>query len=166
MPAGAPLVPIYFWQGALGRRQRLNLWSLVTRGPSIGRSEPERYRRRRGCRRRRRSVAGQNELRRHLRAIHVPGGVIDLGETIDKAAIREVAEETGVTAKPLGVCGLRSRVDGSKTDNYVLLLMMPESGIPRSNGKENDDARYFSLEELDAPEVHDLCTYVGGMALP
>jgi 8-oxo-dGTP pyrophosphatase MutT (NUDIX family) len=36
-----------------------------------------------------------------------PGGLVDQGETIEKAAIREVLEETGIHTHFLGMFGFR-----------------------------------------------------------
>lgn len=94
-----------------------------------------------------------------------PGGLLEPGETLDHAVVREVLEETGVEAEPLGVCGLRTRFDGSNTDTYVLFLLRPLRGTPRPHGRENDDARYFSEAELDRPDVTDLSAYLGRLAL-
>lgn len=36
-----------------------------------------------------------------------PGGLVDEGETIESAAVREVWEETGIKAAYIGVMGFR-----------------------------------------------------------
>src|SRR5436190_12687542 len=35
-----------------------------------------------------------------------PGGVLELGETVAEGAMRELAEETGIVAKPAGILDL------------------------------------------------------------
>lgn len=95
----------------------------------------------------------------------LPGGIVDPGETLDDAVVREVLEETGVTARPLGILGVRTRVDGLDNDTYVMFLLEPVSGEPRSDGYENEDARYFTLAELDAADVTELSRSMGKKAL-
>jgi 8-oxo-dGTP diphosphatase len=94
----------------------------------------------------------------------LPGGIVEPGETLDVAVVREVLEETGVTARALGICGLRSRYDGTNNDTYVLWLLEPVAGYPVSDGRENEDARYFSPAELDRDDVTDLSAYFGRLA--
>ena len=78
----------------------------------------------------------------------LPGGVMDPGETLDTAVAREVLEETGVIAEPVGVIGMRSYHDLHRTDTYVLWLLEHRSGEPRPDGRENDEVGYFTLDEL------------------
>jgi 8-oxo-dGTP diphosphatase len=95
----------------------------------------------------------------------LPGGIVDPGETLDCAVVREIEEEAGVLARPLGICGLRTRCDDQDNDTYVLFLLEAVSGEPRADGHENDEARYFSLAELDREDVTDLSAYFGRLAL-
>jgi ADP-ribose pyrophosphatase YjhB (NUDIX family) len=95
----------------------------------------------------------------------LPGGIVDPGETLDTAIVREVEEETGVRARPLGICGLRTRFDERNNDTYVMFLLETVSGEPHPDGHENDEARYFSLGELDRDDVTDLSAYFGRLAL-
>jgi 8-oxo-dGTP diphosphatase len=78
----------------------------------------------------------------------LPGGLLDAGEALDVAAAREVREETGVEARPLGIVGIRSRVDGSNNDTYILWLLEPVSGEPHPDGHECDDCRYLTFDEI------------------
>ena len=94
-----------------------------------------------------------------------PSGLIDPGETLDAAVEREVREETGVSARALGVCALRTHHDGPNNDTYVMFLLAPAEGTPTAHGRENDDARYFTLADLDRDDVTDLSAYMGRLAL-
>jgi 8-oxo-dGTP pyrophosphatase MutT (NUDIX family) len=95
----------------------------------------------------------------------LPGGLVEPGETLDRAVEREVYEETGVVASSRGICGVRSRFDGRRNDTYVIFLLDVVDGAPRSDGRENDEARYFSLDDLEDPIVTDLSAYFGRLAL-
>ncbi len=83
----------------------------------------------------------------------VPGGFIEPDETIEAAVVREVAEEAGVQAEVIGVLGIRSRYNPDNGNSiYVVLLLRPISGEPTPDGHEVDQARYFTLEEIQALE--------------
>jgi len=81
----------------------------------------------------------------------LPGGFIEPDETIEQAVVREVHEETGVTAEVDAVLGLRSRYD-PETGNgiYIVLVLRPIDGEPTADGYEVDQAGYFNLEQIRA----------------
>jgi len=82
-----------------------------------------------------------------------PGGLVEPGETLDQAVVREVAEETGIQASVRGIVGVRTRGDGPRSDTYVMFLLDWLAGEPQPDGQEIDEARFFTREELDDPRA-------------
>jgi len=83
----------------------------------------------------------------------LPGGRLERGETTVVAALRELAEETGVQAQLLGlvdvVDGLfTSRTTGETTRHYVMIDYAARwvSGEPVA-GDDAAEARFVSLDE-------------------
>lgn len=93
----------------------------------------------------------------------LPGGVVESGETMDATVVREVREETGVEARPVGIIGVNSIVYEGETHTYVLWLMEPVGGEPLADGSEVDHCCYLSFDEIDArKDVAYLVKYVSG----
>ena len=83
----------------------------------------------------------------------VPGGFIEPEETIEHAVVREVEEEAGVTAEVQGILGVRNRYDPDVSNSlYIVMLLRPLSGEPNPDQHEVDQARYFTLEEIEQLE--------------
>ncbi len=81
----------------------------------------------------------------------VPGGFVEPDEAIEDAVVREVLEEANITAKVVGVLGLRNRYDPDVGNSmYVVLLLHPVSGEPKPDDKEVDRAEYYTLDEINA----------------
>ncbi|SVD25171.1 uncharacterized protein METZ01_LOCUS378025 [marine metagenome] len=79
----------------------------------------------------------------------VPGGFVEQDETIEKAVVREVEEEAGVTAEVQGVLGIRNRYDEDGGNSiYVVMLLNGLSGEPKPDMTEVDRAEFFTLEEI------------------
>lgn len=92
----------------------------------------------------------------------IPTGKQELGETVAQCAIRETAEETGVTVEVTGLLGVYSdpghivyyESDGETRQEYeVILLGRPVSGSPAEND-EASDVGWFTAAELDGLDIH------------
>ena len=83
----------------------------------------------------------------------IPGGVLELGETVRQGVAREALEETGLTVEPLELLGVFDRVvrdlDERTLYHYVLIdfLCQRVSGELCAAG-DADEAGWFSAEEL------------------
>ncbi len=85
----------------------------------------------------------------------IPGGVLEVGEMVREAAIREAREETGLIVEPGELLGVFDRVlrDSEKRVqyHYVLIdfLCKPVGGELRA-ASDAEEVRWFTLEELPA----------------
>ncbi len=94
------------------------------------------------------SIEGRILLVRHTYGVAkdrilLPGGHVKPGEMAEEAVSREILEETGVLARPLGLIGARL-----KKDEWLLLYRMQYvSGTPATDGYENSEVLLLSPEE-------------------
>ncbi len=102
---------------------------------------------------------GQVLLVRRARApasgqFSLPGGVVEIGETLIEAVVREVFEETSLTIEPLALIGHRDVVgrdaQGRAERHFVILpfAALWVAGEPRLN-EELSEARWLRPAELD-----------------
>jgi len=84
----------------------------------------------------------------------IPGGVLEVGETLREAAVREAMEETGLEVEPSELLGVYDRVlrdaDERTLYHYVLIdfLCRRVSGEPRPAG-DADEAQWFTPGEVE-----------------
>ena len=95
----------------------------------------------------------------------IPGGVLEIGETLRKAAVREALEETGLAVEPGELLGVFERVipdeQGKMRYHYVLIdfLCRRVEGELKP-GDDAEEVRWFQREELAglelAPETEEV----------
>jgi 8-oxo-dGTP pyrophosphatase MutT (NUDIX family) len=91
----------------------------------------------------------------------IPMGKQELGETVAQCAVRETAEETGVTVEVTGLLGIYSDpghivayTDGEVRQEYeVILTGRPMSGEPSAND-EASAAGWFTPGDLATLDIH------------
>ncbi len=91
----------------------------------------------------------------------LPGGAMDLGETVAQCALRECHEETGIIAQITGFLGIYSNpnhiiayTDGEARQQYEnTYIGTAVDGEPSINA-EADGVAYVQPDELDQYDIH------------
>ena len=88
----------------------------------------------------------------------IPGGVVQVGETLKEAVVREVREETHLEVEALGLAKVLERVfrdpDGRVAYHYVLVdfLCRRVAGTLRADS-DAQEARFVPLQDLPSYKV-------------
>ena len=97
----------------------------------------------------------------------LPGGVVEAGETLSEALVREVQEETGMAVEPVALAGFREvlvRDDERRLARHFVILCFASrwiEGEPVLN-EELAEARWLRPAELDGlTTTEGLGTIVG-----
>jgi 8-oxo-dGTP diphosphatase len=84
----------------------------------------------------------------------LPGGFVDIDESLKRAAWRELREETGLSAaylEQLGAFGRPDRDPRERVITVVYIVLAPADQIQLQAGSDAKDARLFYVDEL--PEL-------------
>ncbi len=77
----------------------------------------------------------------------IPGGFVDIGETVEDAALREMREETGLEVELTDLLGIYSRPERDPRGHTISVVYVGRAqGTPRAD----DDAKAAALFSLDA----------------
>jgi len=91
----------------------------------------------------------------------IPGGVVEAGESLIEAAKRELLEETGLEAEPIGIIWVLNNIvkdrEGRVKYHYVIIDVLFDSNTIKGDLKPGSDAveaSWFKIRDLrENPEV-------------
>lgn len=91
----------------------------------------------------------------------LPGGGMDVGETLGQTVVREVREETGLDVEPVGIVGIYSDPehviaydDGEVRQEFSICFRTRLLGGDLSADSESTELRWVAPDALDALPMH------------
>jgi len=92
----------------------------------------------------------------------LPGGAMDIGETLAESAIREVREETGFDVRIERIVGIYSDPghvfaydDREVRQEFSICLACTITGGMLSVSSESTDVRFFAPEDIPDTQIHE-----------
>src|SRR5918997_3914894 len=92
----------------------------------------------------------------------LPGGTMDIGETLQQCAVREVKEETGLDIEITGLLGIYTDpahviayADGEVRQEFNVTYLGRIVGGAIAVSDESTDVRFIGAGELDESPVHE-----------
>jgi 8-oxo-dGTP pyrophosphatase MutT (NUDIX family) len=91
----------------------------------------------------------------------LPGGTMDVGETLRQTIVREVREETGLDIEPTGIVGIYSDPahviaydDGEVRQEFSICFRTRLRGGQLAHDAESTDLRWFAADAIDDLPMH------------
>jgi ADP-ribose pyrophosphatase YjhB (NUDIX family) len=91
----------------------------------------------------------------------LPGGTMEIGETLADAVIREVREETGLDVEPVRIVGVYSDprhvfayADGEVRQEFSICLACRIVGGQLTASEESSQVAFFAPEEIERLDMH------------
>ena len=97
----------------------------------------------------------------------LPGGYVELGESLSKAIEREVFEETGVQTRASEIIAIRHMNNEKKdrgiiSDLYIVFNLEYLSGEPLVDSFEISESKFLPLEKIEDFPISELSKFIVG----
>ena len=85
----------------------------------------------------------------------IPGGFVDVGETVENAAVREALEETGLSVRLVELLGIYSEPSRDPRFHTISVVYVGNAQGKPEGSDDAAEARLFSESDLPSPIAFD-----------